>query len=201
MSLRALKKEVDELPALSPVLTAFQRSWLLPIRKGTAAQKALLYELPVECQVPVRKKLARAQLAVKQLKQSAALQEQLHIHAHHLIELQLSLFQKDRQRATMLMTRFLKDDCFPLSRALHLQQELAQEVRVLASSYRTVNEKLLKHLPLDERLRFQELYHGAHLLGVRQHVTQQQRLLKTIGQKFIGLAKSAKKEMRGSRKW
>ena len=201
MSLRALKKEVDELPALSPVLSAFQRSWLLPIRKGLAVQKALLYELPLEQQVSVRKKVAWAQLAMKQLKQSTALQEQLHLHAHHLIELQLALFQKDRQRATLIMTRFLKDDCFPLSKALHLQQELAHNVKVLSSSYRAVNDKLLKHLPLDGRLRFQELNHEVHLSRVRQHVMQQQRLLKTIGQKFIGLANSAKKEMLGSRKW
>ncbi len=191
MELRSLKKEVDVLDAIIPLVQNFQRSWLLPLRKGTQKRPALLYALPAEQEASARKELALAQAALKQLQQADAIRERLRTHARHLIELKLAALRQDRERVSGVARQLATDDYFSLGKTIQEIKAAKKEFRTVAASYAKVHALLSRHLPLEERLHFLDLPHRRQLSLLKQQLLKNEKLCTALGAQFLALVKTA----------
>ncbi|MDP3640246.1 MAG: hypothetical protein Q8R53_03525 [Nanoarchaeota archaeon] len=201
MELRSLKKEVDVLDALVPLVQNFQRSWLLPLRKGTQRHPALLYVLPVEQENQARKELAQAQTALKQLHQADAIRERLRMHARHLIELKLAALRQDRERISQVAQQLATDDYFSLRKTIQDIRAAKKDFRTVAASYAKIHALLSRHLPLEERLHFLDLPHRRELSLLKQHLSKKEKLCTALGNQFVLFMKSANKTTRPELQW
>ena len=201
MELRSLKKEVDILDAVVPLVQNFQRSWLLPLRKGTKRRPALLYALSVEQENQARKELAVAQAALKQLHQADAIRERLRTHARHLIELKLAALRQDREQISVVARKLATDDYFSLQKTIQDIRAAKKEFRTVAASYAKMHAFLSRHLPLEERLHFLALPHRRELSLLKQQLLKKEKLCTALGNQFVLLMQSANKKNRPELQW
>ncbi len=184
--LRALKKEVAQLPAIPLTLQNLQLSWVKPLRARTSS---VLLHLEPPQQQEVKKRLGKMKDIFSALPQGTVIQEKLQRYAHYLVELKLTQLQGNRSRRQQLITIFLQDNFLNLRQTLQEIQDFENTVKTLIQHYHAINAYLEEHLPLEGTLWYADLPHQHAVQQLQNAVEQHKRLIRQIGDQFVALAR------------
>lgn len=192
MDLRALRQEIQDLPALDKNIHLFLNHWATPLRSKSRLPS--LQKISAVQRKDLHNSLTEAQELALVVKLGQQLQEKCHSYIYHLIELKLTLFNGNKQKSKMILNKFLQDEIFNFKQTLLEQTQLEQTVAELQKQYSLINEHMEKVLSLEDSLTFQEIPHAAQLKIISKTVQQQKDLLKELGKQFIVLARETGKK-------
>ena len=191
MDLRALKKEVDELPNVEEHLELFQNNWIKPLRTNTNSHLPFLKKLDAQTRLHLNKQLAQFQLHIPKVKQGQAVNDKLRLYAKYLIDLKLTELQDNPSKSKLIINQMLNDESLKFNQTLVEAREFEEAVEKMSDHYQDVNVLLQKQLTLEETIFFLDLPHKLYIHHLMKTAERQKRLMRDLGRHFIVLAKEA----------
>ncbi len=191
MDLRALKKEVDNLPNVEEHLELFQNNWVKPLRTNTNSHLPFLKRLDSQTRLHLNKQLAKFQSHIPKIKQGQAVNEKLRLYAKYLIDLRLNAIQGNPAKSKLIVNQMVNDEYLKFNNTILEVREFEEALQKMSDHYHDINTLLQKQLTLEETIFFLDLPHKLYLHHLRKTAQQQKRLMRDLGRHFITLAKEA----------
>ncbi len=192
MSLRELKKEIEDLPNIMETIDKFQSSWVEPISETTNHHLPFLTNLNKNTRETINPQLKLLQKQFSNLKRQQYLNDKLRSYARHLIDLKLTKINHNRSKAKTITKHLLEDEVFNISKTIKEIVEFEKEVKTLKSSYNQINEILQSELNLEQNLVFTELNADLHFKTLLETTRKQKLLIKSLGKEFVSLVRELK---------
>lgn len=189
MNLRDLKKEVESLASIEHSVELFQKYAPKLIQPHTNIHLPSLQVFSGQEKKEFNQKIGQLHDQLPSLKARQALNEKLHQYARYLIELKLSTFNQDQTRFKTIASKVLKDEFLNLPQAFHELSQFQNQLQSFSKQHDELNEWLNERLTLEEQLLHAEQPHHQQVRKLLSIAEQQKRLIKTIGQEFVNLAK------------
>ena len=190
MDLRALRKDIQNLPRIPDHIEQFQENWIKPLRTNTNRRLPFLHRLSPAAKKELNQKVIECYGSLAVLRREENIQEKLRIYAHCLVDLKLASLRGDPEKAAMLTNRLLKDEFLSMSQTLTEIQELDKTVHLVEEQYDEINKLLEKHLSLEETIFFMDLPHKIYLYALLKTAREHQRIARDLGRHFVEMARS-----------
>lgn len=192
MDLKELRKEVHSLPEINPNLQKFQENWIKPLRANSNQRYPSLRRLDAHSQKEVNEKMSALQKNLDSFKQCQMVNNKLCNYSHYLIELKLTTLNGDRNKSKVIINRLLNDEFLKLENTIMDIQLLKEEAEKIRHAYNQINDILQEKLSLEETVFLQDSLHKKYLNCLLQTPSQQNKLIKQLGEHFVSLVKEIK---------
>tara|TARA_Y100000310_G_scaffold315254_1_gene365581 strand:- start:277 stop:888 length:612 start_codon:yes stop_codon:yes gene_type:complete len=189
MELRELKKEAEKLPNVVFDLKEFKENWIKPISSNTNKEISYINSIPEKTKEEINLKLHQLKNNLAEIHYSQSINEKINHYARNLIEMKLTTFNGNHEKAGLLTNMMLNDDYLKFQNAIDDIKTFEKNLTILKTQYEEINELLQKHLSLDETLHFLELPHQKYLYNLIQTAQKQKRILPHLGRHFVSLVK------------
>jgi len=192
MSLRELKKEIDQLADVHESVSKFEQHWIKPLRSNTNKHLPFLNDLSDKQKRELNHKLAKSKHLLEEIKSSHLLKGKLQTYARYLIELKLTTINQNHSKAKYITNHLLNDEYLGLSNSIADIKKFSDDVKELESHHLEIGEYLEQNLNLEHALIFMELPHYRYLVNLLQTAKDHNRIVRDIGRHFIKMAKMLK---------
>ncbi|MBU1974377.1 MAG: hypothetical protein KKH52_03215 [Nanoarchaeota archaeon] len=192
MNLRALKKEVEDLPNIEDSVDNLRKRWIKPIKKNTNLHLPSLQKLNEEERNKINHKLTVFQERLKQVKDGQLINEKLRSYACYLVELKLTTLNGDQYKSKRITNHLLYDEFHNFQQTIKEVKHLGKKVRNLSNYYEHLLESLQQHLPLEENLQLSEQPHRLQINNLLNISLKQRKLTKELGQQFVSLTRKTR---------
>jgi|GEM_PF-1194867 len=186
LELKELKKEIQALPSVQENLTHFQENWFRPLNQNNL-HLPFLKGLDSRTKQELHSILLSAQEHLQNIQQAEEINNRLHRHAHHLVELKLTSFNGDRKKAKMLSNDLSKDEN-SLPHTVNQIREFQSSTQALAHHFEEVNQLLEKKLSLEEAVFYLSLPHKKYLMTLVKTANRHEKIVRDLSHHFITIA-------------
>lgn len=196
MVLKELKQEIDGLESFDKQLIRFRQSWIKQIGSRSNSNFPFLKKLDCKTKKEINNNLENCNKIYKQLRQAKFTHEKISSLAHYLIQLKLASFNGDNIKPKMLVSKFIDDDFLKLTNVINEIDQFDFNLKNLKKIYDKTNQIVSRKVTLEKSVIFNDSPHLKNFNEIMKTHRQQKKLLKTLGEEFIKLAKEMKKQKR-----
>ena len=188
MDLKGLKREVEALPNIKEKVEKVKLDFLMPLQSPS-----FLEGLNSGKRIEVKEKLAIFRKQLEEVSLGQGIHERLREQARYLVDLKLTTFNGDKEKAKMLTNQLLHDDLFNFQQALDDIKQWEKQLANLFQQYYGVTELLQNNLSLEYSIQLLESPHQQTIKDLLTISKKQRELVQGLGREFVEMAKSSKK--------
>lgn len=186
LEIKELKKEILDLPNLEENFKKFQGSWIHPLGQNNL-HLPFLKGLDAQTKAELYGRLDELQSHCKVISESQVIHDRLHHHAHHLVELKLTTFNGDKNKAKMLTNDLTRDET-GIKRTITHIRDLHNSLLHLSQQYEEVNLLLDKKLSLEQTVYYMSLPHRKYLNALVKTANHHQKIVRDLSHHFVSIA-------------
>lgn len=187
MSLREVKKEVDELPNIPEHVNKINTGWLRTLQHP---DHSFLEDLDSATKKEVKQKINLLKNSLEEIKLGQVIHEKLKHQARQLVELKITAFNGDKNKSKILKNGLLHDEVFNIQQTIAEIQEFSYLTQKVTQHYEEIGRILEQNLCLEKSVIYQELPHKIHFKRLQEMAFKQKELVHKLGTEFLMLAKN-----------
>jgi hypothetical protein len=185
MSIKGIKREVESLPSVLDSIKNFHDNLIRPLKNPAQPYQG---NLSFAHRQQLNNKLGILKQDLDNLEVAQGINSKLRHQASHLVELKLTAFNGDKQKAKLLKKNLLHDQYLNMQQTIKDIQSFEKQVENLSNTYEEIN-MILGNLPLEYSISYLDLPHKSHLLSLKKTAHKQKELVHSLGKEFIMMAK------------
>ncbi|HLC91203.1 MAG TPA: hypothetical protein VJI15_05555 [Candidatus Nanoarchaeia archaeon] len=186
MGVKEIRQEVERLPSILENIRHVHDSLLQPLKSSSHPYQS---SLSFAHRQELNRQLGLLKKSLEELEGAEQISHKLRNQASHLVELKLTSFNGDKNKAALLEGNMLHDEYFNIQQTIKDIQDFEQKVDGIQERYGHINQLLNSHLSLEHSISYADLPHKIHLQKLQKTIQKEKELVHSLGKEFLVLAK------------